>query len=201
VAVAGTIRSQFIGERFSNVVSLHDVPRLLMLSGGIGYKEAPIDPYKRNVPLECWWEEARQGIEFRLYMDGNNAASAANLVTRADLAGDIDAASTTTALTDVGKSLSVEPQTHKGQLLAVTGFVAESDWQRFFITSHTATVFTVPNSLFAQEFDALATQYHVLDQRYRTYVVDLKQMIKFDAVELPNIERFDLTIPLRKFIA
>ncbi len=199
MSTSGATRTTFLDERFRNYLALRAVPQLRMWSGGVGYTGTPRDPYARNVPLECWWEHARTGEPFRVYLDGT-FPSASEFASVADLAGTIAAASTTTTLTDSGKSLSTEPQTHAGKVLHVVDFGPDGQDVRFYISSHSATVYTVPNALHNTQFDANATAYYVLGQRYRTYVVDLNSMREFAPDELPNILEYDITIPLLKYV-
>lgn len=206
VAENGAVRTQFVASRRTNSLTLQQVQKARIFSREVSYATAPVDPYERNVPLECWWREARRGRQFRVYVDGRTPEGT-DAASQAVLVGGVDAASTTTTITDAGKSLSTDPQTHKGRVMHIRawnntvngGDVMED--QRFYISSHTATVFTLANSLFARQHDATATQYYVLDQRYRTYVVDLAQMREFRPAEMQGgTERFDITIPLLGYV-
>jgi hypothetical protein len=189
VAISGHVKTQYLDSRYSNALSLAFLSRDITYSDGVGYATAPVDPAEKNIPLECWWHEARQGIEFRVYR-----ANYQQDTTKAEVIGASTSANTTT-LTDSGKSFDTDPQAHKGKLLLV--IVQGVPPRRFFVTSHTATVITIPNALLNEAIDA--DTYAILDHRYRTYVVDIQRMAQFAPVELPNIVRFDITIPLLRY--
>lgn len=189
VAISGHVKTQYLDSRYSNALSLAFLSRDITYSDGVGYATAPVDPAEKNIPLECWWHEARQGIEFRIYR-----ANYQQDTTKAEIAG-APTASTTTTITDSTKAFDVDPQTHKGKMFLATENGVPN--RRFFISSHTATVITFPNALFNETPGTIA--YWILDQRYRTYVVDLQRMQQFAPMELPNIVRFDITIPLLRY--
>lgn len=204
-SLGGVIFTQYLDDHYRNQLSLQGVPRSATWSNGVSYATASTYPYERNVPLECWWKEAREGKRFRVYLDGYLHSSTNDVAMRA-VRGDVVSAGTTTTLTATG-TLDDDPQEHAGMLAVIPGFLPASQatfdaaipYQRFHISSHTTSVYTLPNALLNVQTDDNATTYYVTDQRYRTYVVDLNQMREFNPAELPNIEQYDITIPLRKY--
>ena len=141
-SISGKVKSQFFGDHYESMMDLQHLERDLdgrtkIYSDGKGYGEAPVWPYNRNEPLECWWREARKGTRFRVYEDAYLATASA-----ADTGFSDDAAATT--ITDSDKSWSVEPYRWPGRIVEIDLF--SSTPQRFYIASHTATVITVANA-------------------------------------------------------
>ena len=194
-ALSGKVKTQqLVANRFNTDLALQFLPQLVTHSQNIGYTVAPLTPYKRNVPLECWWVEARKGTQFRVYRDGYILAA------RAGDRGTETAADATT-LTDSGKSWSTEPQTWKNRILHMGTFGDPNGIsQNWHIASHTATVITVSNAApCGLDIDNDTASYYLFDHPYQTYVVDLKEMKKWDPRELPDIDRYDVEIPLLRY--
>lgn len=191
VAPSGHARTQFLDSRFDNVMSLTHLTRAQTFSGGAAYESAPSDPYDRNVGLDCWWQAAKQGVEFRIYTHHSVDTQLA------EVGGTADSGSATT-LGDSGKSFDTDPQKHAGKVLHVASFT-RSNPMRFYIASHTGTVLTVANSVLNQTLNGDA--YHIFDQRYRTYIVDLNRMQRFRPKEIDGIDRYDVMIPLLRYEA
>jgi len=100
--------------------------------------------------------------------------------------------------------MQTDPQEHYGRLLLVLdqNAIAGLQPRRFIIASHTATVATSPQAspdgqawLYATGDPACL----ILDQRYETYVVDLSRMNSFEPIERPNVDYYDITIPLLRY--
>lgn len=203
-SLSGKTKSQYYGERFTNTLRLEQLERDMegrtkVHSQGIGYGAAPVHPYNRNEPLECWWEEARQGIEFRFYEDGRIDTS------RAGNTGASSACNTTT-LTDASKSWTVEPFRWKGRVIYIAAY-SPAVHQCFYIASHTATVLTVANAHpSGDDVDggtggAAGGIYFLFDHPYQTYVVDLENMTEFAPQPVGRaLDRYSISIPLKRFV-
>jgi hypothetical protein len=194
-APSGHSKVQYIGTKFENELQLRYVPRLKTWSRNIGYTTAAVYPYARNVPLECWWQEARQGIQFRVYRGSTIDTTKANdsITPTAD---------TATTLTAGGESFSIDPDQWAGKLLIVPAYTdVISLSMRFYIASHTATVLTVAQQQEPQRDVANSdvSVCHLFDQRYETYVVDLNAMQGFKPQEMKDIDKFTIRIPLVRY--
>lgn len=197
-AISGKVKSQQVGTMYENTLDLQLVKRAYMLSDDIAYGAAPTYPYERNQPLECWWKEAQKGVEFRVY------ENAYLLSARAEDTG-TETAETTTTLTDTGKSWDEEPFEWKGGILHRPTFgngTVNDISQSFYISSHTDTVLTVPNAHpSAKNVGAGSSTYELYRHRYKTYVLDVLGMNSFSPVEVTAIDRYGISIPLRKYVA
>lgn len=192
VSTGGHIKSQFLAARYSNRLGLQFLPEDKTWSNDVGYTAAAVYPYTRNEPLECWWKEARQGKRFRVYRDGQiNTARFADTGTATG--------SSSTTLTDSGKVWSATPQRWAGRILYMPDLTdnlgAPGQW---YIVSNTATVLTVNASATAV---LSSLTYFIFEQTYKTYVLDLAQMTKFEPRERPAINRYDIALPLLRYVA
>jgi len=194
VAPAGPVTTQYIATRYRNMIRLQFLPRLKTWSRGVGYATASVDPYARNVPLECWWSEASQGRRFRYYRDSKIGTAVAEVI------GTPTGADTTT-LTDTGRSFTTDPQEHAGKILQTESFTTLGEPMRFYISSHTATVITVANSVHNTALNIGSGTFEIFDQRYGTYVLNTTGMGEFSPAELPRIDKYDIDIPVRKSVA
>lgn len=188
-----------MGSYFENELVLQWLPRQLVYSRGVNYGDAPVGPYLRNVPLECWWHQAKLGHRFRVYREG-----------RTDSTAPIDAmeatAYTNSSVTAAGKSFSVDPDEHLNRILMVLDRTTTAGLQpaRFAISGHTAQTLTSYNTTGDRQswLQAAADQTcYVLDQRYETYVVDLNGMSRFAPAERPGVDYHDISIPLLRYEA
>jgi hypothetical protein len=196
-AHSGVVRTQRIAQRFSNELSLQFLPRNRTFSQNVGYGETSVQPYEINQGLECWWLQAQQGKRFRVYRDGRYDT------TTAALRG-VATGSTTTTLTDSGRSFDIDPQIYKGRILWIAqwGTNVTSLPGRFYIASHTATAFTVSNAgAYSQNMAAGGTTYYVFDQPYQTYVLDLEKMDRFGPREIPALDRYNIKLPLLRYVS
>ncbi len=193
---SGVVRTQRIAKRFTNTLSLQFVQRDRMYSQDVGYGETNVQPYERNRGLECWWLQAQTGKRFRIYRDGRQDLASAAVSGTAT-------ASNTTTLTDSGRSFDTDPQAYKGRLLWIGRWGTNVNFPaRFYISSHTATVFTVPNAgAYSQNMSAGGSTYYVFDQPYQTYVVNLERMKEFRPAELRALDRYSIDIPLFRYIS
>lgn len=228
-SISGKVKTQFFGETFASELRLqylerhqarqtsivgiigvsssvdYEEWRTKVFSDGVGYGSAPAAPYNRNEPLECWWEEARKGVEFRVYRDGY-------IVTSRAASTGVSTAAAATTITDAGKSWGIEPYEWSGRIVHVPEFAVCTRGsnsytpQNFYIASHTATVLTVANAHpSGQDADggtggAAGETYYIFDHPYQTYVVDLGEMSEFAPREHPAIDRYDITIPLLRYV-
>ena len=201
-SISGKVKTQFFGESFASDLSLqflerYEQNRTKVFSDGIGYGVAPTWPYSRNEPLECWWEEARKGIEFRVYRDAFlDVARASETGTSTD--------ASTSDLNDTNKSFSTQ---WPGRVLYVPVFpIGETITQSFYISSNTSTRITVANALLLAcgvdgdlSLDG-GNPYYLFEHTYKTYVADLKRMSEFAPRELPVIDRWNIRIPLLRYV-
>lgn len=199
-SLSGRVTTQHIADRYESRLALQFVTRAKMFSRDKGYTQAPVDPYLRNVGLECWWASANQGVEFRVYRDGS--ISNTDKLTDAGT----QTSGTGTTLTDSGKAWTTEPTEHTGRLVQTVESTADPDISiRGYISTNSATALTLPD-IDTDIATGLAwgdtTQlYRIYDQRYQTYVVNLESMEKFDPRELPALDRYDIDIPLLRFVS
>jgi hypothetical protein len=196
-ALSGRVKTQQLVDSYSETqISFQQISRAKMFSRNIGYGVAAVYPYAQNVGLECWWVEARKGTQFRVYRDGNIDTS------RAGVQG-ASTASNTTTLTDAGRAWATDPQIWAGGILHKAKFGAAATYltQNFYISSHTATVITVPAATpSGLNISNNETAYYLFDFRYQTYVVDLDDFKKFQPKELPAIDKYDLEVALLRFV-
>jgi len=193
-ALSGQVTTQELASRFRNYLDLRHLTKEDTFSGETDYAAASSDPYSRNRGLECWWRHARGGVEFRVYERSTIDTSLA------EERGTPTAASTGTTITVASKTWETDPQEHAGKLILIDSWYGGYD-MRWYITSHTADVVTVPNQMHNEDAaDASVTAY-IFDQRYRTYVVNLSEMSKFEPRERPKLGTYDITIPLYRYEA
>ncbi|HDL48440.1 MAG TPA: hypothetical protein ENH33_00555 [Actinobacteria bacterium] len=185
-----------MGSLFDNEIQLRWLERADTYSDGIGYTTAPSDPYERNRALECWWREARTGVPFAVYRDSTIDT------TKAEEPGTFTIATgTTTGIPVVGKAFVIDPQEHKDKLIYVATW-ATGYPQRFFVTSHTAGTITIPNSLHNEKAGGTdGSSVYVFNQRYQTYVLNTESMATFAPTEMPEIDKYELTVPLFRYVA
>ena len=218
VSPSGAVLGQQIGERYSNELRLQWLTRANTFSDGIGYTEASVHPYARNVGLECWWREAMQSKRFRVYRHASNPASStaidsskaiAALTTPAWAAGAL-----TRYTTDGAIVLQTDPEQYTGLLCALMSGSeysgAENDFSdiqhaidaphRFYIASNTDDDLYSPNGVFVGP-DLLADTLYVFDESYETYVVDLGRMGRFAPREHQGEDYYDIDIPLLRYEA
>jgi hypothetical protein len=192
VSLSGRVTSQNIGERFSNVLELAWLDRGQTYSRGVGYTEAAVYPYGWNVPLECWWREAREGTEFRVYREGRNDTTVFVEIAESEAsAGD--------TMVDSAKAWGTDPKLFAG-LVAYGAADSRGSPTRMFIESHSATTLIGPNSYAnGRSYVATDTTFYVLDHRYSTYVVDLGKMSEFAPSEHQDEDYYSITIPLLRY--
>lgn len=201
-AIDGGVDIQYIGETFDNQISLVFIPRAKMYSGGIAYGAAAVRPYDRNQGLECWWREAMQGKRFRVYTN-HRCDDTSISVDRGSVS-----ASAESTITPSGVTLDIDPQIHAGRYaFQLTPYNADGavaglslGWN---VASNSATVITLsnghPGAVDIKPTSSDNSLWHIYDCTYRTYVIG--EMAKFAPVELPKLNRFNLTIPLMRYIA
>lgn len=217
-SISGKVKTQFFGDSFGNELVLQHLERYSngytkVHSDAVGYGSDPVYPYNRNEPLECWWQEARKGIEFRVYGSARLNTIVANDRGVADV-------TTTTRLYDTNKYWSTYDSTYS--ILGDTniwagcyvwipeyrpGSVTSGVPTGFYISSGGITYVDVPNAhpsgydVDGNTGGAAGGSYYLFRHTYKTYVVDLKRMSKFMPRELPVIDRWNITIPLLRFVS
>jgi hypothetical protein len=201
-SLSSQVKTHYIASHSTNEMALQFLSRDQTWSAGTAYGTVPGHPYQPNAAIECWWQEARQGIRFRVYRDGHPSLNAAQTsINRFEYTGNgTDPPPSKTSWEDTSKAFAVSPQELAGKILAST--FAGIAIVRRYISSHTATVLTLPNDIHnLQDMTAGESAYWILDQTYETYVVDLNAMQGFAPREIPNIDQYDITIPLLKYQA
>lgn len=197
-AIGGEVVTQYLASIYDNHLSLRWLERLDTFSRGVGYTTAPVDPYERNRGIECLWRAIRDGSRFCVYLDSILDTTKAEEIGAYDFTGSL------TVLTDAAKGWGVDPQEHVGKLLFIDewGDVASgSAPQRFYVSSNTATTLTAPNSLNNTPLSGLGdSTYHIFDQRYATYVLDLAKMRTFAPNEIPDIDKYEIDLPLLRYV-
>lgn len=194
ISPAGYVKTISFARRYTNAIGLRLLPRGKVFSGGKAYTESPVWPYEKNEPLECWWQEARQGVRFRVYL--NNQITAALAEERGNASG-----GTSTTIVDASKSWDTDPQQFAGKLARVIMFEdAGNATIGFYVSSHTSTTITVPNDI-CNTAVASGMGYCVFDHRYGTYVLDAGSMPRFEASENADINRYSIEIPLLRYTA
>jgi len=193
VVPSGQVSTQFVAERYRNELALQFVPRNRMWSNGVGYTTTPTKGYEKNQGLECWWHQAAQGKRFRYYRDSVIDTAKAEITGTAT-------GGTTTTLTDSGRSWDTDPQEHEGKLL-VLSFTGSGQQMRWHIDSHTATVLTVADDVHNVAVNFGGNGYYIFNQPYRTYVVDIQRMSEFAPRELPQLDKYDIRIPMLRYQA
>ena len=194
-AISGVGRTHHHGTHYDNAINLAFVPREKMLSGAVDYGDEPIYPYERNKPLQCWWNEAMQGKRFRFYHDyRRDTASAIFHEAQAS-----SSSSTTLLVSGGNMDEDLEPDRFAGRILRVDSWNGHT--QYWTIDGLTASDrFEVGTAATpATQFDGLEAW--VFNQPYRVYEVDLEKMGRFAWRELPSIDRYDIDIPIRKYVS
>ncbi len=196
---SGHVKSLYMGSRFHNRLKLAFIPRAKMYSADVGYGSAPVNPYERNEPLQCWWKEAREGTRFRVYRDGYIDAEAAADPSRAADRGATTNGSSGTTVENTGRTWDTEPQRWKGAFIwfVELGINVTLPMGRY-VSSNTATTLTVASAP-PTGYDFNQVNYFIFDHQYETYVVDYSRMKRFAPIERRGIDRFDLEIPLLRY--
>jgi len=190
----GHSKSQYIGSRFINRLDLVFIPQIKMWSRNIGYGENSVHPYMINEPLQCWFVEARNGTEFRVYRHNTIDLSIAN-ESGTKTGGGLG------YIQDTGKNWEIDPQQLKGSLLYSAQYANKETWpMRWQITSNTSN--TIYFNVAEPRRSALGgspNEYWVFDQPFETYVLDQRKMRGFAPRERGGgLNLFDLSIPLSR---
>jgi len=196
-ALSGHVVTQDLGTVYDAELKLQFIERTLMFSDGLEYLTAPVQPYTRNKGLECWFHHAKQGIEFRVYRDGHidtNRSSERGTATGGAVA----------SLTDAGRAWSTDPLRWLGRILYVSDYstAGTTIGQSWYISTHTATVLTVPNKAHGVATTQGGSAYHLFDHPYSTYVLDVESMPKFLPRQTARgLDRYDISIPLWRYVS
>lgn len=208
----GQGRTQYLGSQFTNDMILSFIPRTKAWSKNISYQSSSVYPYEKNEPLQCWWKEAIQGTEFRVYRDGAYLRNRLSVNTyRFDRYTEEAkaVAVTTTTLQDTGKAWTTEPQQFAGRLILCAFQFAEYVFgsstvfflMRWKVASHDTDTITVTNTAEPQNNMTFANYTSAIyDQPYSTYVLDVNKMKRFEPEEIDNIDKFRIKIPLRRYV-
>lgn len=194
---AGQVKTVQYAERYKSEMVLSYLTRAQTHSRGVAYGAVPVYPYNYNEPLECWWEAAKGGTRFRVYRTERYGSDSPTEI------GINDAASSS-VLRDSGKSWDVDPQSYKGMVVDFetnpTNGTADA---RFYISSHTAIILNSPNpNPTDSSWDPGASKtIYIQPNTYETYVVDLARMREWAPEELGQIDKYRVTIPLKRYVA
>jgi hypothetical protein len=201
-APSGHVVTQYIGEAGVNVLGLQFVENTKMWSGGIGYTETATYPRTQNEPLECWWQEARQGKRFRVYRDGQFNTD------RAVQTGTVTFA-TATRLDDNTKTWQTDPPRWVNRLAyqadiasagGATNATVPGRWLVSAMVDSDTLTMVNPVGGGASPYQVLnGAQYWLFEQTYGTYVLDLEGMKDFKPQEIKEIDEWNITIPLLKY--
>lgn len=201
-ALTGRTKSQLVGDRNTSYLKLAFLERCFsgrakVFSGGVAYGAAPVYPYERNQPLECWWLEARRGTRFRVYASAYRIA--ANTIYSGNVAI-VDADECT-----INATLDTDPQELAGCLLAfhdLTQALGITAHETFYINSHTVDTLTVANAHPSGYAFSEDDPVYIFRHPYQTYVIDLEQMTRFEPMQLGDgLDRFNISIPLKRYVA
>jgi hypothetical protein len=203
-SISGRVKSQRVGDRYAATLRLQFLERALngstkIYSRGRAYGESAVYPYERNQPLECWWMEARKGTRFRVYADAHIDTAKAAL-------WESELAEVAAPAYEFNTSvLDTDPQRCAGGIVwvpnALEGNAARDDiYQAFYVASNTASSVTFANEIAAGVWDGTQGGYY-FDHRYQTYVLDIDEMSEFSPDEIPALDRFNIAIPLKRYVA
>jgi hypothetical protein len=211
-SLSGRTKSQLVGDRYVSSLALQFLERALngktkVFSRGVAYGEQAAYPYERNQPLECWWMEARKGTRFRVYASGQRTSALA-------LSEQKPTVLTDKQITAAGVTLDTDPLEWDECLFCIMGSESnDGSWMpdgaetndvhiTYRVATHTSTVVTFdnahPSGIYPPDSDG---PMFVLRQRYQTYVVDLDEMSVFAPDDIPGLDRYNIEIPLKRYVA
>jgi hypothetical protein len=209
-SISGRVKSQLVGDRYAATLRLQFLERAhqgrtKVYSRGVAYGAASVYPYERNQPLECWWMEARKGTRFRVYADARidtaRAAAFENGLTSGVSASVFDL---TTQTLDVDPGVFVGAYVWFTQFSDSLGLGSANTFQGFYVSTHTTARVTVANAqpALAADGGTLDSAYpYFFHHRYQTYVLDVDEMSTFAPDEIPALDRFNIAIPLKRYVA
>lgn len=190
---SGHVKSHFVDSSFENMLMLQFLPLIKTWSADIGYTEASVTPYARNVPLQCWWKEARQGIKFRVYRDGSSEQPS-----RAVERGEATSGTNNT-LVDTNKTWETDPpEWGRRQLLVVENWATNTlQNMRWLINPvHGVNSLSVVNIAEPVRPVNNDPTYAIFNQGYETYWLELSRQASFEPFEIPKIDRYNFTLNL-----
>ena len=205
-SLGGLVRSQQISSiLYDSNIAIELIPNVNMLSFGNLYGYDPPYPAVRNQPLECLWYDIVGGKQFRIYRNystssaRNNGGFTANGGSSSSLTNSAGSIWTTSQWVGFGALGSVVfPLAYGGGNLSYPAQPA--------ITANTASSLTVgllPGS--PDIYNAVSAGWVFVPQAYQTYVIDASEkgdtVPKFAPVEVPNLDQFNISIPLMRYVA
>jgi hypothetical protein len=186
---SGVTRTQYAASAFRNMLNLQFVARDRMFSREALYTETPGYPYEINQGLECWWLQAKQGTEFRVYRHSR--------YDRLIDGGTLTSAGANTS-TDSVKSWTVNQWA--GYCIYIAAYTRATDVSALamsYIESNTATVIT-HQTPYLGSFQT--NGYRILPFRYQTYVLDLSgNGARFEPEEIDVIDRYNFKAKLLRY--
>jgi hypothetical protein len=189
----GKTRTIYLDSWDINEFKLGHVPLAKMFSRRVGYTESSVHPYAKNEPLQCWWNEARQGKRFRVYSHESYDMTTATEQGTSSAAG-------SDYIQDASKSWELDPGEHTGRILQ-TAYRASGANARYYIDEMVSTArVSLLNDLHNSSPHTGNTLYYILDHKYGTYVLDRNRIREFAPEEMPKIDKYNLTIPVLRYV-
>ena len=191
-ALDGSVKTVLWASRYDAQATFGFLTAQNTWTQGKGYGDAPVYPYEYNQGLEAWWEAVKDGTQFRFYERDTPAARAVDGVEHG-----VNDLNSSTSLRDSGKSW----QDNIWQNMLVVFDRTSTRTYRLFINSNdtnTLTVATEPNG-FGWDTSASAP-FTIYDARYQTYVIDDPQARRFEPTEIPNLNRYQIDIPMLRYV-
>lgn len=196
-ALDGTTKTVLWGSRYVNSLSLQNIKHVDMHSNGSSYGDAVSYGLEVNRGLECWWRSARNGTRFRVYRsDSVSVDSTLAIASGVNSVSESDALKQTSAGWATDKWVGMSVLWNRGAGV-VSGMPA-----RFRIDSNDDERVYAESTLPGGDFvDATSSeQFFIKDLRFGTYILDTEKMSKWEPIEVPNIDRYDITIPLKRYV-
>lgn len=196
-ALDGTTKTVLWGSRYVNNLSLQNVKHVDMWSNGSAYGESVSYGLERNRGLECWWRLARQGTRFRLYRNDSVLVDAAGAVAAGvNSTTDTDSLRYTSGNWTDDEWIGMAALWYRGAS-TVTGMPG-----RFRIDDNDNEYILAESSLpgGGTVDESASQQFFIKDLRFQTYILNTEEMSQFNPIEVPNIDRYDIEIPLKRYV-
>ena len=197
VTLAGQVATVEWANRYRNRLRLAWMTAAQTWTDGQGYGDTPTRlEYPYNKGLQAWWEEARKGVRFRVYENQTPFERDSNGVQI--FTNDINSSA---SLRDSGAAWIADPEQFKGMLVLLPG-INDILPERAQITSNNATTLTLPTHPGSFSWDPGAFETcTIYDIKYSTYVLDTEETKEFAPSEIPQLDRYDFEIALRRYVA
>lgn len=192
----GTTGTVLWGSRYENALSLQFLSSVQTWSDGTAYGNNPPYGYNKNQALECWWMAARSGTRFRVYRNESKLVSASGA-----LAAGVNEYINSAYIGDSSKAWTTN-QWAGMAVLFNTQSALVTEAARFFIASNTATrLYSGASIANGSTWDPSAGEaFYIHDLLYRTYILNTTEMSEWAPDELPQIDRYNIRIPLKRYV-